>query len=309
MIVDMLHAVVPHPDCAGALAARYSELVGYKEHFQRDPGYRSPRDEAELVAEMRADREAARARPQNPTAVQAALDDAGVGLAVMFAQDDPLPDGPGNIAELVAEFCAGDPDRYVGMCFVDPEDSDLAGRVDYLVQELGIGIISLGTPCLLRNANASDPRLAPVYERCQALGVPVSLGSAVNWYRNVPYDLFHPRYIDAVASSFPDLKIIASHAAWPWVMDMVMIAWRHRHIYLDLSTQRAGQFTNPALGWGPLLHFGDRVIADRVMFGSGGVLSGRMLGELIDEVRALPLKPANIDNWLGLNAARLLGRA
>ena len=88
-----------------------------------------------------------------------------------------------------------------------------------------------------------------------------------------------------------------------------MIAWRHRHIYLDLSTQRAGQFTNPALGWGPLLHFGDRVIADRVMFGSGGVLSGRMLGELIDEVRALPLKPANIDNWLGLNAARLLGRA
>ena len=190
MIVDMLHAVVPHPDCAGALAARYSELVGYKEHFQRDPGYRSPRDEAELVAEMRADREAARARPQNPTAVQAALDDAGVGLAVMFAQDDPLPDGPGNIAELVAEFCAGDPDRYVGMCFVDPEDSDLAGRVDYLVQELGIGIISLGTPCLLRNANASDPRLAPVYERCQALGVPVSLGSAVNWYRNVPYDLF-----------------------------------------------------------------------------------------------------------------------
>ncbi len=122
MIVDMLHAVVPHPDCAGALAARYAQLVGYKEHFQRDPAYRSPRDDAELLAEMRADREAARIRPQDASAVQATLDDAGVDIAVMFAQDDPLSDGADTIAELVAQFCARDADRYVGMCFVDPAD-------------------------------------------------------------------------------------------------------------------------------------------------------------------------------------------
>jgi uncharacterized protein len=108
-----------------------------------------------------------------------------------------------------------------------------------------------------------------------------------------------------MANAFPKLKIVVLHACWPWVADGVMVAWRHPNVFLDISAHRPKHFTTPASGWEPLLYYGNRMLQDKVIFGSTWTLLGTTIGALIDEVRALPLKDAVIDKWLGQNAARV----
>jgi predicted TIM-barrel fold metal-dependent hydrolase len=322
MIVDILCSSIPVEDCFATKAARSAEQVGYARHAARSDEldelpdeFEPPKNRRELLEVAEARRREARARCPSPEEFGKLLDDAGIDVAVVSGHGDPLNEtGPftdpgGTVPKLVADFCATDPSRYVGMCWVDPFDADSAEQVDNLF-EMGIGVVGVGQTCMTRGLIATDPRLGRIFGRCEKLGLPVSVGSAINWYTRVPYDLYHPRYIDAIATAFPDLKIIAAHAGWPWIMDMVMVAWRHQNVYIDLSTRHAKQFTNPAQGWDALLYYGDNVLADRVLFGSqqiGGDSLSR-LGELVQAVRDLPLRQATIDKWLGLNGAALLNR-
>jgi len=48
------------------------------------------------------------------------------------------------------------------------------------------------------------------------------------------------------------------------------------------------------------------MIQDKVIFGSTWSLLGTTPAALIEEVKALPLKEAVIEKWLGGNAARVL---
>jgi predicted TIM-barrel fold metal-dependent hydrolase len=102
---------------------------------------------------------------------------------------------------------------------------------------------------------------------------------------------------------------VALHCGWPWVEDMMMVAWRHENVYLDISAHRPKHMTIPDSGWGPLLYWGNRMLSSRVVFGSTWTLIGMTIKDLADEVRGLPLKDAVIEAWLHGNAERLLGLA
>ncbi len=96
-----------------------------------------------------------------------------------------------------------------------------------------------------------DPRMARVFGRCEALGVPVLLHTGINWSLDAAYDVGHPRYIDAVATRVPrpDARRAARRPG-PGSLDMMMVAWRHPHVYLDLSAHRPRHFTRQRLGLG-----------------------------------------------------------
>jgi len=49
------------------------------------------------------------------------------------------------------------------------------------------------------------------------------------------------------------------------------------------------------------------VVADKVLFGTGWFLLGRPPAHIVAEFRALPVKPAVLERWLGGNAAAFLG--
>ena len=63
----------------------------------------------------------------------------------------------------------------------------------------------------------------------------------------------------------------------------------------------------PGAGWEPLLRYGQTTIRDKILYGSGAFLLGRPPAELLAEMRALPLAPAVMEQWLWRNAAALLG--
>ncbi len=153
---------------------------------------------------------------------------------------------------------------------------------------------------------ADDRRSYPFYAKCVELGVPVSIHTSANWTTVRDSDLGHPRHLDGVAADFPELKIIMSHAGYPWVLEAVLLAWKHPNVYLELAAHRPRYFAEPGTGWEPLTRFGQTTIADKVLFGTGWFLIGRPPADLVAELRALPVRPGVMEQWLHGNAAAVL---
>ena len=148
-------------------------------------------------------------------------------------------------------------------------------------------------------------RISP-YAKCVELGIPLSIHTSANWTRTRASDLGHPRHIDEVACHFPELTILMSHAGYPWVLEACLVAWKHPNVYLELGAHRPKYFATPGAGWEPLLRFGQTTIRDKVVYGSGAFLINRPYRQLCDEMRALPVEPMALEDWLWRNAARLL---
>jgi uncharacterized protein len=144
------------------------------------------------------------------------------------------------------------------------------------------------------------------YAKCVELGIPVSIHTSANWSARVVNDLGHPRHLDVVARDFPELRLVMSHAGYPWVLEAVLLAWKYEHVYLELAAHRPKYLAEPGTGWEPLLRFGQTTVADKVLFGTGWFLIGRPPGEVLAEFRLLPLRAGVMERWLGGNAERLL---
>src|ERR1700682_517761 len=303
MIFDAISSFVPTPEAFAAAQVTLARLHGYLDHFA--PAAVNGKDQETI------EREAADAgRKLCPTPEQffAMLDASDVDRAVVYNEIYSTSLGVRTAAnDEVATFVAKAPDRLIGLGGVDPWTDDPGREVERGVRELDLRgfVISPFKQKLLPH----DARIARVFARLEALGVPLYIRSGVNWWYDVPYDIGHPRYIDAIASAFPKLRIVALHAGWPWVMDMMIVTWRHPNVYVDISAHRPRHFTITASGLEPLLHDGNRMLSHRVLFGSTWTLLGTTIAELAKEVRDLPLKDSVIEAWLGGNARRLFGVA
>lgn len=308
MIVDAMSSMVPTPDAFAAAEGTLARLQGYLEHFQSAgaDGPRSTPTLRETKARIEAVTDEARARVPSEHEFFTMLDDSNVDVAVVYTEkyETRLGVATAENAE-VAAFVQKRPDRLLGLGGIDPWEDDSARQVDEAVSELGLRGVVVSP--FKQGLEPGDPRMSRVFARCEALGVPVLVHTGINWWFEAPYDVGHPRYIDQVANAFPDLRIVALHCGWPWVLDTMMVAWRHRNVYVDISAHRPRHFMVDASGWTPLVYYGNRMLADKVLFASTWTLLGVRIGDLIDEVRQLPLKDDVIDKWLGGNAARVFG--
>lgn len=308
MVFDVLSSVVPTPEAFGYAEMTLARLRGYQQHFGSD------RKKIPLVGGAEAQKRAMeesfeRGKAMCPDEKQfmAMLDDGQVDTAVVYTELYHTSLGVDSASnDEVAKFVARHPDRLLGLGGVDPWKDDSVSEVYRLASELDLKgvVVSPFKQKLL----PADARMARIFSSCEKLGIPVFLHTGINWWVDVTYEIGHPRHIDELASSFPDLKIVCLHAGWPWVNDMVMVAWRHANVYLDISAHRPSHMPKNESGWGPLLYWGDRVLSDRVVFGSTWTLMNSTPAKLAEEVRALPLKEATIEKWLSTNAEQLFGR-
>ncbi len=298
MIVDAISCFVPTPEAFVQGQLTLARMEGYLEHFT--PKLIEGKSTAEIEAMCVAD--GLRMCPGEQGFLDQ-LDKTGVDKAVVYNELYTTSIGvPTSTNDEVARVVQLNPSRLVGMGGVDPWNEASIADMDRSVRELGIKGFVLSP--FKQKLLPTDGRLMRVFAKCQELGVPVLLHTGINWWKQLPYDIGHPRYIDAVAAAFPDLTIVMLHAGWPWVNDAVMISWRHPKVYLDISAHRPKHFLANASGWESLLQYGNRMLADKVIFGSTWCLMGTTIGTLIDEVRSLPLKDGVAEKWLGLNAMR-----
>jgi predicted TIM-barrel fold metal-dependent hydrolase len=240
-------------------------------------------------------------------AILADLDEAGVERALVTGFDETRTAGSCFVTnESVATFAARHPERVIPFCGADVmRGVDAVRQVEHWVRERGFRGLSL-RPFMI-GLPADDRHYYPFYEKCVELGVPVSVHASANWTSTRPSELGHPRAFDRVACDFPELRLILSHAGYPWVLEACLLAWKHPNLYLELAAHRPRYFTAPGAGWEPLLRYGQTTIQDKILYGTGSFLLGRRPSELVAEMRALPVKATVLEKWLYGNAARLLG--
>lgn len=252
-------------------------------------------------------RRAAAAMATDDPQIIAMLDEAHVTRTLITGFDEASTGGTHFVPNaLVAAVAARHPTRFIPFAGADV----MRGRDEVLATREWIadrGFRGLSLRPFMINLPPDDRHYYPFYELCAELGVPVSVHASANWTMNRPSDLGHPRHFDQVACDFPELKLILSHAGYPWVLEACLLAWKHPNVYLELAAHRPRYFTAPGTGWEPLLRFGQTTIQDKILFGSGAFLIGRPVRALLDEFRALPLRPAVMEKWLWRNAARVLG--
>lgn len=218
----------------------------------------------------------------------------GITQAVLVGRDTPGLSIPN---ERIADLTQGHPEL-IGVGSVDPQHhgSDKAVAViEHSIKGLGQKAINLepgfGAPPL----HADDPVFYPVYEICQALGVPVCLMSGPT---TPDLDYNDPAAVGRVARAFPHLSIVCYHGFWPRVSEIVGVAFRYENVYLcpDMYLFAPGSqvYVEAAKG----------VLQDQFLFGTSYPF--RAMRQTVDDFIALDWKESVLDKLLVDNASRLL---
>jgi uncharacterized protein len=76
--------------------------------------------------------------------------------------------------------------------------------------------------------------LYPFYAKCVELDVPVVMQSGHS-AEHMPSEMGRPIHLDDVALYFPELRIVASHTGWPWVQELIALAWKHTNLYIGVG--------------------------------------------------------------------------
>lgn len=227
--------------------------------------------------------------------------ESGIERAVVVGRDTPaLRHSNDQIHSLVALHR-----ELIGVGSVNPQalaPLAIAGEIERAVRSLGLAGINIepgfGEPPL----KADDPILWPVYEACSALGVPVFLMSgptspALEWTDPAP--------VGRVASAFPDLSIVCYHGFYPYVNEIIGVAFKHANVFVvpDMYIFLPGG--------GLYVEAGNGFLRDQLLFGTSYPF--RAMKQTVDDFLALgwrdevlaPILHDNAERLLGLNAERL----
>ena len=233
------------------------------------------------------------------------LDKMGVERAVIFNLDEETPSGIAGLPnDYYAKIINDYPNKFIGFAGIDPLKGMNAIREIRRCHEMGFKGIAV-RPFMFQ-IPPTHRKMYPIYSTCVELDMAIWFHLSINYSTN-SMEIEKPIYLDMVAQDFPELKMIAGHGGWPWIDEMVAVAWRNPNIYIDIASYLPKYLAMPGSGWEMLMHFGNTVLQDKILFGSTWLFMGMSIKQLADEVMKLPLKEEVKKKWLYDNAARLLG--
>ena len=103
-----------------------------------------------------------------------------------------------------------------------------------------------------------------LYARLENDNIPIIFHQGTSPVKNAPLEYSHPRYIDKIATVFPNLKMILAHLGHPWQEYCMSVVRKHKNVYADLSAQ----FYRPWSFWQGMNLFNEWGVLDKVFFGS-----------------------------------------
>ena len=196
-------------------------------------------------------------------------------------------------------------DRFVAFLGVDLEDIDRTlSEARELADHPGVKGLSIEPGSSATPRLADDAALDSIYQACLDLNLPVSIslsgllsalaGHDITWSSPVP--------IQRLAMRYPDLKIVVSHAAWPYAHEMVAIALFCQNVYVspDLYTATANMPCRQIY-----VDAANLFLADRTLFGTA--YPTRPHVESVRDFRDMGWRPEIVDRILYDNAAKLFG--
>jgi hypothetical protein len=233
------------------------------------------------------------------------LNNMGVEKAVIFNLDEETPSGIAGLPnDYYANIVKNYPDKFIGFAGIDPLKKMKAIRE--IERSYKLGLRGVAVRPFMFGIPPHDAKMYPIYSKCVELGIPIWFHLSINYSTN-SMEVERPIYLDIVAQDFPELKIIAGHGGWPWVNELIAVAWKNQNIYIDIASYLPKYIGMKGTGWDSLIHYGNSILQDKILFGSTWLFMGTTIKKLADGVMALPLKDEVKKKWLYSNAARLLG--
>ncbi len=224
------------------------------------------------------------------------MDSAGVAHGVVVGRNA----GALGIVDnaVVKEFCDSHPGRFIPVASVDPSDRKRAVRNIDEAMAAGFRAINIEPGVLASPMQTDDRRIYPIYAHCEDRNIPMIIMTGGNAGPDLSYTA--PDRLDRVLSDFPTLRIVSAHGNWPWVHQILHVAFRRPNLYLSpdyLLANMPGMddFLKAADGW----------LADRFIYASAFPFAP--VKGYLDWFKALPISPGNLEKILYGNAATLLG--
>jgi uncharacterized protein len=226
------------------------------------------------------------------------MDAAGVTAGVVLGRSSGLYGSVSNrdVAAIVEAYAG----RFIGVGSVDPADRKSAMRALDEAAALGLKAINLEPGAYATPMKADDRRLYPIYACCEDRGIPVVVMAGGSAGPDLSFTV--PIHIDRVAGDFPDLKIAISHGGWPWVHEILHVAYRRTNVYLSPD-----QYLCNMPGMDDYVRAINGFLAERFLYASSYPFIG--VKAYADWFRTLPIRAEVMEHVTWRNAARFLGLA
>ncbi len=224
------------------------------------------------------------------------MDEAGIAKGVVVGRlAGTLGSVPNDdVRRIVADY----PDRFIGAASIDPTNRVAACQTITEAVQGGFKLVNIEPGSYPVPMYADDRRLYPIYAHCEDLGVPVIMMVGGTAGPDLSYS--DPIRTDRVLADFPNLKVIVAHGGWPWVTEILHIAFRRPNMYLSPD-----MYFSRMPGWEEYVKAADSFLSDRMLYASSFPFCP--VKDYKQWFEQLPLKRENLEKVMGGNACKLLG--
>lgn len=226
-------------------------------------------------------------------ALLGAMDASGVDMAIVGSQLAASRFDRGS-NDVTMEAVHEHPDRLRAALSVDPVKS-IRRICDALEAACSDDLVAaFRVVPMLSDQPINDRTYYPVYERCEALGIPVTVNVGVPGpkFRARNQD---PLDLDDICIDFPDLTIVGAHMGHPWESLLIRLMMKYENLYLSNSAYLA-RYMDPAV-----VRFMDSSRGrHKLIFASDEPLIP--IARALEDARALDISDEAMDAFLGDNA-------
>jgi predicted TIM-barrel fold metal-dependent hydrolase len=211
---------------------------------------------------------------------------------------NPMFDGVSN--EDVMELVRLQPQLFTAALAVDPFGGRAAAEeVARFAKDPAVVAVVIEPGILEQPRYLDDRGIDPVWDACQSLAMPVlAMGGGLAG-PDVGYA--DPVYLDRVAARFPKLQLLAVHGGWPYVTQILGVAFRRANVHVcpDLYL--------PYLpGWRDYVDAANTYLQDRFLYGTAYPFAD--FAAYSRQLMSMPFRKEVLPKVFHDNAERLFGR-
>lgn len=227
----------------------------------------------------------------------AEMDEAGIATGVITGRQSGKRLGRVENSAIV-DLVQRHPGRFWGMGGIDLDDLALGKQqVEETICSSHLCGAVFESGCADNPRYTDDPEFTPLFGACEDAGLPVLLMAGGNAGPDLSYS--NPVYLDRLAARHPKLQIVSAHGSWPWVNEILGVAYRRKNVWVSPDMYvflPGGQMYVEAA---------NTYLQDRFLFGTA--YPALPFKPAVDRFVGLPLRDAVVPKLLHENAQRLLG--
>lgn len=232
------------------------------------------------------------------------MEQSNVSRAVIHAEYE-FGERPSELNKHVANIVKQYPNKFSGFGTIDLTRLEPLYLLKQVEEIYELNLKGVNLQPVFFDVDPLERRLYPVYAMAEKLGLIVSFHTGIHFSLKTSITKNNPLFIDQIAIDFPTLNIIACHAGWPWIPEMVAVARRHSNVFLEFGGLNPKYIGYPGSGWETMFSLMNNLLSDQILFGTDWPVIP--MSKAITSWQQLGLKEETLEKLYYKNAANLLG--